>query len=319
MKNYVRIAALAISALMIFCLFGGCKGKDAEDGGKIKVAATIFPLYDWTREITASSDSIDLSLVLDNGVDLHSFQPTAGDMVKISQADVFIYTGGESDSWVEDALKEAQNKDMIAVNLLDSLGGGAKSEKPTEGAQQAGHTDETDEHIWLSLRNAEKLCGVICDKICEADPENSGLYRSNCESYCDRLSVIDREYASAVKRGERDALVVGDRFPFRYLCDDYGIKYYAAFEGCSAETEASFETIAFLAGKVDELGLNAVTVTESSDKEIAETIINNTKKKNQRIIGLNSMQSVKAEDIGSGTTYLSIAQDNLKALEKALK
>ena len=178
---------------------------------------------------------------------------------------------------------------------------------------------EYDEHVWLSLRYAKILCAEIADVLCEKDPSNAASYKSNLSSYTAKLDALDAKYAAAVKAGKKKTLLFGDRFPFRYLVDDYNLEYYAAFVGCSAETEASFKTVIFLANKVDELGLNTVLKIESGDGKIANTIVQNTKKKNAKILTLDSIQSTTAKQAASGTTYLKIMENNLKVLEKALK
>ena len=302
--------------------------------GKISIVATIFPEYDWVRNIMGDlASEADVTLLLDNGVDLHSFQPTADDIMKISSCDMFIYVGGESDEWVDDALDEAVNKDMVVINLLDSLGDSVKAEEIVEGmqAEEEGHEDaedgehegdeeeiEYDEHVWLSLRNAGTLCSVIADGLCTIDPDNADTYKANADSYIAQLKDLDGQYQKAVDEASVKTLLFGDRFPFRYMTDDYGLSYYAAFVGCSAETEASFETIVFLSGKTDELGLGAIMTIENSDGKIAQTIRDNTTGRDQKILVLDSMQGTTSGDIESGITYLSIMNSNLEVLREAL-
>ena len=300
----------------------------------LNIVTTIFPEYDWVREILGdNAGNADLTMLLDNGVDLHSYQPTAQDILKISTCDLFIYVGGESDGWVSDALQEAANKDMKVIDLLDVLDDAVKEEEIVEG-MEAGeeHGDgedeeheeeeegpEYDEHVWLSLRNAKVLCEAITNALTEIDPDHATDYRSNLTSYSEKLDALDTAYQSAVDSASRKTLLFGDRFPFRYLVDDYGLSYYAAFAGCSAETEASFRTITFLADKVDEFNLTSVLTIESSDQKMAQTIIQNTKEKNQNILTLNSMQSVTSNDVAAGTGYLSIMESNLDVLKEALQ
>lgn len=300
----------------------------------LNIVTTIFPEYDWVREILGdNAENADLTMLLDNGVDLHSYQPTAQDILKISTCDLFIYVGGESDGWVSDALQEAANKDMKVIDLLDVLDDAVKEEEIVEG-MEAGeeHGDgedeeheeeeegpEYDEHVWLSLRNAKVLCEAITNALTEIDPDHAADYRSNLTSYSEKLDALDAAFQSAVDSASRKTLLFGDRFPFRYLVDDYGLSYYAAFAGCSAETEASFRTITFLADKVDEFNLTSVLTIESSDQKIAQTIIQNTKEKNQNILTLNSMQSVTSNDVAAGTGYLSIMESNLDVLIEALQ
>ena len=294
---------------------------------KVKIVTTIFPEYDWVRQIAGDKVSdMDITMLLDNGVDMHSYQPTADDIMKISDCDLFIYVGGESDEWVNDALKEAVNKDMQVIDLLDVLGEQVKMEELVEGMQDAEHEEEEeheekeyDEHVWLSLKNAETLCDAIAEALGNADPDNKAVYDTNKAAYIDQLVSLDNQYREVVDQASMKTLLFGDRFPFRYMVDDYGLSYYAAFAGCSAESEASFETISFLAKKIDELGLKYVMTIEKSDQKIAKTIIENTQNKDQSILTLDSMQSTTSADVANGMTYLSIMEGNLNILKEALQ
>ena len=305
------------------------------EGKKIKVVSTIFPSYDWAKEVVGDlKDSYDFTLLLDKGTDLHSYQPTADDIAKIAEADLFIYVGGESDGWVDDALKVATNKDMKVINLVEVLGDKAKTEEVVEGMQaeeeeehsgeiaeggEACEENEIDEHVWLSLKNASGYVKSIEEALADIDKNNAATYEKNASAYISKLNDLDKEYKDVVDASTNKTVLFGDRFPFRYLVDDYGLKYYAAFVGCSAETEASFNTVVFLANKVDELNLGDVLTIENSDGKIAKTIIDNTKDKNKNVDVLNSMQSVTAKDVEAGETYLKIMQSNLEVLKKVLK
>ena len=294
---------------------------------KVKIVTTIFPEYDWVRQIAGDKVSdMDITMLLDNGVDMHSYQPAADDIMKISDCDLFIYVGGESDEWVNDAMKEAVNKDMQVIDLLDVLGEQVKIEELVEGMQDAEHEEEEeheekeyDEHVWLSLKNAETLCDAIAEALGNADPDNKAVYDTNKAAYIDQLVSLDNQYREVVDQASMKTLLFGDRFPFRYMVDDYGLSYYAAFAGCSAESEASFETISFLAKKIDELGLKYVMTIEKSDQKIAKTIIENTQNKDQSILTLDSMQSTTSADVANGMTYLSIMEGNLNILKEALQ
>ena len=329
---------------------------------KLSIVTTIFPEYDWVKEISgqcsdavdkSAAENVDITMLLDNGVDLHSFQPTASDIAKISSCDIFIYVGGESDEWINDALKTATNKEMVVIDLLDVLGDSVKEEEVVEGMQDEEHEDEADEehededhseedaankdendeteghhheegeveydeHAWLSLRNSQILVSEIADRMSEKDSANADAYKSNAEAYNNRLAELDKEYQTVVDSAEKDTILFGDRFPFRYMIEDYGLNYYAAFEGCSAETEASFDTVIFLADKVDELGLPVILTIENSDQRIAQTIINNTEAKNQEILVMDSLQSVTAKEADSGASYYGKMKDNLEILKKAI-
>ena len=326
--NNKKIWIITLVSALLVSAFTGCgqTGNVTLNHTKYSIVCTIFPEYDWVREVLGDrAEDFELTLLLDNGVDLHNYQPTADDIARIAACDVFIYVGGESDKWIEDALKETSNKNMRVINLLNSLGDAVKEEELIEGmeGEEADHEGEEeteyDEHVWLSLKNSEVLVNVIADEICMVDAENAVTYKNNAADYVSRLADLDTEYQEVTNQANVDTILFGDRFPFRYLADDYGLHYYAAFPGCSAETEASFETIAFLAGKADELKLSKILVPESSDRKIAQTIIASTNDKNQEILVMDSMQSVTTQDIADGTTYLSVMKNNLEVLKQALQ
>lgn len=339
-----KIIAAATALLVAAGMFTGCGAseKPTAQGDKLKIVTTIFPEYDWTREILGDqSERAEVTMLLDNGVDLHSYQPTADDLIKIAECDLFIYVGGESDGWVESALASTSNPDRAVINLIDTLGDRVKLEEVVEGMQETEHdheedeehahdadeehTDpdeqeaETDEHVWLSLRNAQAVCQKIAEKLGELDPEHEQAYTDNALAYIDKLVALDAKYQAAVDAANKKTLVFGDRFPFRYLTEDYGLNYYAAFVGCSAETEASFETIRFLAEKTDALGLSHVLTIENPNHKIAETVVANTSGKNQQVLSMDSMQSVTSKDVAAGATYLSIMEHNLEVLTQALQ
>lgn len=319
-----KILALLLALWIPAAVLSGCAPQDdSAASNKLNIVTTIFPAYDWVREILgAETDRAEITMLLDSGVDLHSYQPTVDDIVKISDCDLFLYVGGESDGWVEDALKNAPNKDRKVIRLLDVLGDSAKAEETVEGMQEEEHDHEEeaeyDEHIWLSLKNAQVLVAAISEALQETDPARKDTYAANAAAYAEKLSALDGEYRAAVDSGKYKTLLFGDRFPFRYLADDYGLDYYAAFPGCSAETEASFETVSFLAGKMDALGLPCVLTIEGTQHKIAETIVQNTAQKNQQVLTMDSMQAVTANDAASGVSYLSIMEKNLSVLKKAL-
>ena len=327
---------------MLFASLLMCAGLSAcntptSNNDKLEIVTTIFPEYDWTKEILGKNPAnAEVTMLLDNGIDLHSYQPSAQDLIKISDCDLFIYVGGESDEWVERALDQATNKDMVVVNLLESLGDKVKEEEVKEGMQEEDEHDhdheegedhdheeeeekEYDEHVWLSLKNAASICETIEKAIEKIDPTNAKTYQDNLAAYKTKLNALDADYKKAVDDSTIKTLVFGDRFPFRYMVDDYGLDYYAAFVGCSAETEASFDTVIFLAGKIDELGLHAVLTIEGNDHRIAETVVANTTAKNQKILTMDSLQSTTSADVKNGVNYLSVMNNNLDTLKEALK
>lgn len=496
-----RILALLISVIITASALAGCGGAATPDQATadIKVVTTIFPIYDWVRNVAEDDVDIKLDMLLDNGVDLHSYQPSATDIMDISDCDVFIYVGGESDKWVDDVIAQADNKDMVVLDLMDILGDKVKTEEVKEGMQEDehehehekikeeeikdrslaefngewkslmpflnngdldkyvehkaeeeaetkenitkklsekweceatditvndnkiiftykdgktmeaeysysgyvpvknedgditgvryqfetksdnapkyvqfndhghepaekvehfhiyfgndgfdsltnsssnpffvpkattaeevledlleghDHEEETDEHVWLSLKNSTLFVDKIAEALGKVDSQHASDFTANADAYKTKLNELDKQYQAAVDAASVKTLLFGDRFPFRYMTDDYGLDYYAAFVGCSAETEASFETIVFLAQKVDELKLPAIMQIESSDGSIANTIKENTASKDQEILTLDSMQSVTKEKVDAGETYLGIMESNLEVLKQALK
>ena len=374
---------------LIFCVIvmaalAGCGGQTQpaqkpetkNEPKKLKIVTTIFPIYDWTSEILGSeAKNAELTMLMKNGVDMHSYQPTADDLVKLSSCDVLIYVGGESDKWIEDARKAAVNKNMVTLRLMDVLGDRLKQEETVEGMEahhhhehdkdghkhddhdkdehghheepadheheehkheehkhkEHGHDkhdhdkdnhehhDEYDEHIWLSLKNAQLCVNAIADAVSRADAAHAQAYKDNAAAYGAKLSGLDKEFSAAVAAAPKKTLLFGDRFPFRYLADDYRLKYYAAFPGCSAETEASFETIAFLSAKLVELKLPAILTIEGGSRKVAETILYNTPTHDQKILVLDSMQSTVGEKATYGQDYLAVMKKNLEVLKEALQ
>lgn len=315
-----RIIGIILCAAMCAGLFCACGAET--DSGKLNIVTTIFPEYDWVKNIIGEdSEKFELTMLLDSGVDLHSFQPTADDIIKISTCDLFIYVGGESDEWVDDALKESANKNMIVIDLLDVLGENAKAEEAVEGMEleETEEEPEADEHVWLSVRNAQLFCEEIKNAVIKLDGENAQKYEDNTAAYTQKLAALDGEFEKTVNGAENRTLIFGDRFPFRYLVDDYSLSYYAAFSGCSAESEADFETIKFLADKVDELNLSSVIMLEGTNHKIAQTVVSTAKSENVKILTMDSMQSVDMNAVKNGTSYPDIMEKNLAALKEALK
>ncbi len=337
---------LSILFLSIALFLNGCSNNSGDD--KISIVATSFPEYDWIRQIVGdSSSNIELTLLIDSGVDIHNYEPSTEDILKISSSDLFIHTGGESDDWVDDVLEEAANETMRVINLIDTLGydvlNASHSEQAPfsneesndedhghddhDGHDHDGHEDEhlhADEHVWLSLRNAIVFCEVILDEISQLDPENSYIYEENTIQYINELNDLDLQYKTAVDESIRDTVIITDRFPFAYMMDDYEINYYAAFDGCSAETEASFETIATLSGKIVELDTKNIVILENGLEELANTVISTVNELSSsmpeeiNILSMNSIQSISQQDIEDGVTYISVMEKNLETLKIVL-
>ena len=303
-----------IIAAVILCAFCSCKNTETAKG--IKIVCTAFPQYDFAKNILGDTD-YTLSLLTKNGEDLHSYEPTAADIIEIGTADLFIYVGGTSDSWVEDILKSANNPRLETLAIIDCISTLYCNEDESEHHHGDGHDhdDSVDEHIWLSLENAAAITEEISGKLCGIDKENASVYSENTKSYIDKINKLDSEYKSAVDGAKRNVLLFADRFPFRYLTESYGIEYFAAFSGCSSESEASFETMAKLIDKTKELSLPVILTIDGSDGTLAKTVCSETGAKART---LDSCQSVSIKDIENGTSYLGIMASNLEVLKEAL-
>ncbi len=358
---------LSVFAAAIFSLVACNETSDKKpEQTKLSIVTTIYPEYAWVKEILGTHfNSVKLELLMKNGVDLHSYKPTAQDIAKIASADMVIYVGGESDEWIKDALEATPKKGRSEINLVKVLGDRVKAEEVIEGMQgetkderretredakedhehaeahEAGehehhtkhaeehdheqhHHDhdeevENDEHVWLSLKNAEIIVQKIAAEIAKLDSAHASVYTQNVNAYVAKIQSLGNDYRATVESAARKTVLFGDRFPFRYLVDDYGLKYYAAFVGCSAESEASFETIAFLANKMDSESLPSIFIIENGNEKIAKAVLAASKNsKNAQILILNSMQSVTEKQIDEGADYLSIMKSNLENLKKAL-
>ena len=351
MKKFAAFAMFVLATALTFVACSAESNEKAPAQKKVSIVATIYPQYDWLKNVLGDRlDAVNLKLLIKNGTDLHSYKPSAQDIAAIASADMVVYVGGESDEWIEKAQKATPKDGRVQVNLMEALGDRIKEEEIVEGMEHEHHHEhaeehehehhehaeeaeehehehhehaeeaENDEHIWLSLKNAEILVRTLADAIAKVDTAHATEYHMNAALYVAKISALDAQYRAATDSAALKTILFGDRFPFRYLVDDYGIKYFAAFVGCSAESEASFETVAFLAGKMDSLALPAIFTIDGSNGKIARAILDASKKsKETPVLTLNSMQSVTDAQMQSGIDYLSIMQSNLEVLKKAIK
>lgn len=303
---------LSAALIIVLLLLSACGEKKAADG-KIKLICTAFPQYNWALNIIGDrSDKLDVRLLCGASQDLHSYQASAQDMVELSDCDILIYCG-VSDLWAAQAAGEGAQ----LISMTQALGDAVIY---TEHDGQDGHEhseNEADEHTWLSLKNAQELCLKIKDALCAADPMGKSEYEVNCGVFRQSIAVLSADYENAVKGAKRNFLLFADRFPFAYMCRDYSLEYTAAFEGCSAESEASFETVSELSNALKAQGLPAVLITETADGELARTVIKNSGCEAQ-ILRLNSMQSANDAELNSKSAYLDIMRENLAVLKTAL-
>lgn len=318
-----------ISVVGIFAIFGGVIAALILFGGQKKsnrVVVTIFPIYEIATEILGSDDEI--TLLQDSGVDLHSYEATAKDIVTISNCELFIFIGGHSDNWIGDVIRSANNVNLKTLELISCVKTLEDSDEnivqPSPNHTHDEHYDHdhddhnhADEHIWMSLKNMVSMTHAVLDNLLLVYPEREVILKDNAESYINKLESLHERYQNEIA-GATKSLLIADRFPFRYLTFDYGIGYHAAFSGCSAETEASPSTITSLIETLNNAQLHHVLVLETSDKKLAETIIDGCNHPhNIEILVIHSCQGVTKKDLGK-LSYLDIMENNLENIKKAL-
>ncbi len=311
-----RFVALILAVLCAVLCFTACTdNKDEKSDGKLKVVTTIFPPYDFAKQI--GGEYVDVSMLLKPGMESHNFDPTPQDIIKIQDADMFIYVGGESDEWVKDILESGDKKPSCIIELMKVTDNVAEETVEGMTAEKEEDSDEIeyDEHVWTSFKNAELIVEAIQTKLCELDNKNKDTYVSRAKDYTKQLGDLEKEYQNAVDNAKNKTLIFADRFPFRYLADEFGLSYYAAFPGCSAETEPSAATVSFLIEKVKEKKIPVVFTIEFSNGKIADTICEATGAKR---LEMHSCHNLSSEMFENGETYISLMKKNLVNLEEAL-
>ena len=327
-----RILTLFLTLALILSLAACAAPGEKADDGKIQIVATLFPYYDFARAIAGGR--ADVTLLLSPGREAHSFEPTPLDAVTISEADVFLYNGGEGEYWVEEMLDAAGEHIAVKARMMDYVD--ALGEEFSEGMQGADAHDhdhdhgdhdhekneahdsdeiEYDEHIWTSPKNAAILCRAVCEAICKADPANEDFYRANCDDYCAQIEALDARFADLCESAPHKLLVFADRFPMLYFCREYGLDYRAAFHGCSGDTEPSLATIKFLIDKVEDENIPVVYTIDFGTKKVAAVVSECT---GAAIETIYSMQTVSRADFDAGETYLTLMERNYDALRKGL-
>lgn len=325
MKKFISIFCAVVlgAAVLTGCGTGQAQRNEEESADKARVVCTTFPQYDWVMNLLGEvSGQVEVTLLVKNNADIHNYQPSAQDMISMKEADLFIYVGGESDTWVSDLIKADSGLAEKSVSMCEVLEAEELLEvaehKHEEHVHDKEHVHEYDEHVWLSLKNVEVLCRNIEEELCQLLPDCVTEIQESAAAYISQLQALDAEYQSAVQNSAQQTLIFGDRFPFCYLAADYDLEYYAAYTGCNAEVEVGFDTIIELAGRVDELESDYVMVIDGSDRSIAKTILESAKRKDVEILELDSIQSVSWEDVQNGASYLDIMRANLEVLKKAL-
>ena len=328
-----RILTLFLTLALILSLAACAAPGEKADDGRLQIVATLFPYYDFARAI--AGDRADVTLLLSPGREAHSFEPTPLDAVTISEADVFLYNGGEGEYWVEEMLDAAGEHIAVKARMMDYVDAlGEEFSEGMQGADEHGHDHdhddhdhdheedehdsdeiEYDEHIWTSPKNAAILCRAVCEAICKADPANEDFYRANCDDYCAQIEALDARFADLCESAPRKLLIFADRFPMLYFCREYGLDYRAAFHGCSGDTEPSLATIKFLIDKVEDENIPVVYTIDFGTKKVAAVVSECT---GAAIETIYSMQTVSRTDFDAGETYLTLMERNFEALRKGL-
>ena len=310
-----RIVSVILCMTAILCLFCSCGNEDnKKDDGKLNIVTTIFPPYDFAKNV--GGEYVNVSMLLKPGMESHSYDPTPQDIIKIQECDLFIYTGGESDEWIKDILESSDRKPKKTLAMMDVCE--TVREETVDGMEKDeddGDEIEYDEHVWTSPKNAVHIADAIDSVLKELDKDHTDEFEKNTSEYKNKLSQLDGDFREITDNAKRKTLVFGDRFPFRYFADEYGLKYYAAFPGCSSETEPSPSTISFLINKVKAEKIPVVFSIEFSNGKVADTICESTGAKK---LTFHSCHNVTQEQFNNGVSYLSLMYDNVKALKEAL-
>jgi zinc transport system substrate-binding protein len=316
-----KLLSVVLALILVICVFASCTKEPSKETGKnekLKIITTIFPPFDFARNITL--DKADVTMLLPLGSESHSFEPTTQDIVAIQNSDIFICIGGESEKWVEKVMDSLDTEKVKVISLLDLVD--AKEEEIVEGMEaeeeeeeEGGAVIEYDEHVWTSPVNAKAITEALSEAICEKDADNAEFYKENTSAYVEKLEKLDSDYRDMISNAKRDRIVVADRFPFRYLCDEYGIKYSAAFAGCSASTDPSANTVKYLINKVNKEKISVIFYIEFSQETVANTVLQST---DAKALELHSCHNISQEDFDNGVGYVEIMNNNLEALREAL-
>ena len=310
MRNKCLVIVFVLSlSLLLSC----CGQEPAPETEGLQIVTTVFPAYDFARQI--AGDRAQVTLLLPPGAEVHSFEPTAKDMVRIHSADLFFCNGGESEAWAEQLLQSGE--EIRALAMLDCVE--ALEEEIREGMQAHEEEDEEemeyDEHVWTSPKNAVLICSALCEELCAIDPEGESVYRENLAAYSEKLLQLDADFTEVVSQAKHHTVIFADRFPVRYFVEEYGLAYFAAFPGCAEDTEPSAKTVAFLIDRVREEDIPAVFYIEFSNGKMADEICEDTGCKK---LLFHSCHNVTAEELRGGVTYLQLMQNNVQSLKEAL-
>lgn len=314
MKKFTRITALLTAAATALCLCSCTSQNDTDnrDSEKLKIISTVFPPYDLAKQI--AGDNADISILLPPGSESHTYEPTAKEILEIQNCDIFLYIGGENEQWAEKIISSNKSDSVKTVKLIDCVKTLEEADLHEEEHHEE-HSHEADEHIWTSPKNEQLMLTAVYDAICEADPENKAVYTKNKDSYNEQLSELDKAYKEAIDNAKNKTIIIADKFPFRYLAEEYGLDCYAAFSSCSDESEPSAAAMTSLISKIKEQNIPVVYYLEFSSTKVADTLCSET---GASSLMLHSCHNVSKEDLEKGISYVDLMNQNLENLKTAL-
>ncbi len=318
MKKIIKKLSIFVITFLMIVSMTACKEENKNDD-KLTIISTSFPGYDFARSVTKDVDKTEVKMLLKPGSESHSFEPSPKDIINIKNSDIFIYVGGDSDEWIDEVLDSIDTKKVKVIKLMDLVD--TVEEDLVEGMEEHEEEEEEedeveyDEHVWTSPINAIKITEKIGKEVIKLDKKNKKKYEDNIDSYTKELNTIDKDIREAVNNSVRKEIIFGDRFPLRYFVDEYGLSYYAAFPGCSSETEASAKTISFLVNKVKEDKIPVIFHIELSSSKIADAI---SKETGAKVLEFNAAHNISQKDFDAGVTYTDIMKNNIKVLKEAL-
>ncbi len=321
MKRNLSILLVLLTVFMSVFFSTGCENQAENNtikSDKVSIVTTIFPYYDFVKNI--AGDKADIKLLLSPGNEPHNYEPSPSDIVAIENCDIFIYNGGESDEWVESMLSSLENDEMKQLKMMDKVPllheqSGDHSHEHGHESIEHSHSDGFDEHIWTSVRNAEKICSTISEALCDVDSENSAYYNEQNDVYSEKLRELDSTFTDIVDNGNRNIVVFGDRFPFLYFATDYKLEFECAFPGCSSKTEPGISTVTHMIDFVREEKIPVVFYLEFSNGKTANLIAEDTNAKTMRFC---SCHNVTKDEFEQGVSYISLMEQNAQALKEAL-
>lgn len=322
-RKILKKMILILMGIAVFFSFTACTTQNKDEnqtntmanntGKKIKIVATLFPQYDFARQI--AGDKAEVTLLLPPGTESHTYEPTPADIVKINQSDLFIYTGQYMEAWAKSILDGLEGNASV-LDVSQNIQLEEADEEHEQTNQEGVHEHVLDPHIWTNPMMAKVMVENICNRLCELDPQNAGYYSENAQRYKDQLNQLDIELMSIVKNGKRNEIVFGGKFALHYFTQRYGLEYVAAYDSCSDETEPSAKAVSRIIDEIRQNDIPVIYYQELTDPKVAQSISDET---GAKMLLLHSCHNVSKDDFNNGVTYLSLMQQNAQNLKEGLQ